>query len=158
MSASCERDVAKGAIAGAVGGLVASFIMTQFQEAVKKPQRRSEDPATVKVANAVSEKVRSRWLTRREKGPAGSAVHYLFGTAMGSLYGAMAEAAPTARMGAGTLFGSVLWFLADEVAVPKFGLSKSPGEYPVENHVSAWASHLIYGMTTDLVRRGLRAI
>ena len=101
---------------------------------------------------------RDRGLSPDEKEPAGSLVHYLFGAAAGGVYGMLAEKTPAAWIGFGTLFGSVLWFLADEVAVPALHLSKSPREYPLSTHSSALASHLVYGATTELVRAGLRAL
>jgi hypothetical protein len=36
------------------------------------------------------------------------------------------------------------------------GLSKPPIKYPVSTHVYALASHLVYGLTAELVRRNLR--
>jgi len=40
--------------------------------------------------------------------------------------------------------------------VPLLGLSKAPTAYPVSTHVYALASHFVYGITTEVVRRGLR--
>ena len=60
---------------------------------------------------------------------------------------------------AGIPFGAALWLAADEIGVPAAGLAKGPAEYPVSKHASALAAHLVYGATTELVRRGLvRAI
>ena len=58
----------------------------------------------------------------------------------------------------GTLFGSALWLAADEIAVPAFGLAKPPREHPASTHITSWASHLVYGLTAELVRRGLHAL
>lgn len=167
MSSNTRTDIAKGALAGAAAGLVASFAMNQFQAALAKvkPQQEEQgqpadedEPATVKVADAVAHRVLDRDLRKEEKDSAGNAVHYAFGAVAGALYGAIAEASTASRLGFGTLFGSVLWFLADEIAVPGFHLSKPPTAYPPSVHASAWASHLVYGITADLVRRGLRAL
>ena len=76
---------------------------------------------------------------------------------MGGLYGALAEIAPIAIIGFGLAFGAIFWVAADEAAVPALGLSKSPTESPLSTHASALASHLVYGLTTDLVRRALRS-
>ena len=40
--------------------------------------------------------------------------------------------------------------------VPVFGLSKSPAEKPLETHVYSLGSHLVYGLTTEVVRRMIR--
>ena len=84
-----EMDLFKGLIAGVAGGLLASFLMEQFQaawsataEAIspseKKPGRKA-DPATVKAANAVSQKLTGRKLPAAYKSAAGEAVHYGIG-------------------------------------------------------------------------------
>lgn len=167
MAQSSEPDYARGALAGIAGGLIASYAMNQFQAALAKTapqaqpagqQAASPEPLAVKVANAVSHKILDRDLSSSEKDVAGEAVHYAFGAAAGAIYGVVAEAAKAPRFGFGALFGSVLWFLGDEVAAPQLGLSKPASAYPASVHASAWASHLVYGITTDLVRRGLRAI
>ena len=60
---------------------------------------------------------------------------------------------PEVTAGAGLPFGTAFWLVADETAVPLLGLAKGPTEYPVSTHVYALASHLVYGLTAELVRR-----
>ena len=168
-----ERDVLKGVVAGLVGGLVASWTMDQFQalwtkvaESVEPSQGSSsskqeskggeQDDATVKAASAISEGVFDHKLTKSEKRIAGPAVHYAFGTSVGGLYGAVAELAPEVSAGVGLPFGAAFWLVADETAVPLLGLSKAPTEYPLSTHVYALASHFVYGLTTEVVRRAVR--
>ncbi len=179
-----EVNVWKGLAAGLVAGLVSSYAMNGFQalwsklsengndsedqksskreaksEGAKnkgaKSEEESED-ATVKTASAISENVFDHRLTKSEKKVAGPAVHYSFGTAMGGFYGAMAEFVPAFTTGAGAPFGAAVWAAADEVALPALGLTKSPTEYPISNHAYALASHIVYGVTTDAVRRLVR--
>jgi putative membrane protein len=178
-----EGDVWKGLAAGLVGGLVASWTMNQFQavwskitEGFEKPHgaqsmkpsegeeasqaseedKEEQDDATVKAARAVSEGIFGHELKDSEKEAAGAAVHYAFGTAVGGLYGAVAELSPEVTTGAGLPFGTAFWLVADETAVPLLGLAKGPTEYPVSTHVYALASHLVYGLTAELVRRAVR--
>ena len=162
-----EMDLFKGLIAGVAGGLLASFLMEQFQaawsataEAIspseKKPGRKA-DPATVKAANAVAQKLSGRKLPAAYKPVAGEAVHYGMGAGSAAIYGALAEVAPIITVGEGLGFGTGVWLLADEVAVPKAGLSKPPKEIPLTTHIYALASHLVYGAITETVRRAVRA-
>ncbi|MBA3886717.1 MAG: DUF1440 domain-containing protein [Acidobacteria bacterium] len=164
---SRERDAWKGLAAGVIGGLVASWTMNQFQALVSalstkdKPKGQSADPgddATVKAASAVSEGIFDHTLTKWEKGVAGPAVHYALGTSMGGIYGVAAELAPSVRAGAGVPFGAVFWLLADEAAVPALGLSKAPTQYPLSTHTASLAAHVVYGVTTEVVRRGARRL
>lgn len=165
----------KGAVAGLLGGLAGSWVMNEFQAAWSKAaeaigdtetnqsqqRQRSEesepDDATVRAAEAIAESLFGRRLTKDEKKVAGPIVHYAFGAMVGAVYGAVAEVEAPATAGYGLTFGTVLWLGADELAVPAFGLSKPPTEYPASVHVYALTSHLVYGVTTDLVRRAVRA-
>jgi putative membrane protein len=161
-----RQSVWKGALAGAVGGLVASWTMNRFQAALARattPAGQSgasseDENATVKAASAISRQVLDRDLTDEEKRTAAPVVHYIFGSTIGALYGVAAEFAPATSSAAGLPFGGALWLGADEVAVPAFGWSKGPSAYPVSTHASALASHLVYGVTLDLVRRAMRTL
>ena len=173
----------RGMTAGLLGGLAASWVMNRIQELQprqpappsgeghgrgetyqthaqsKKRQRSSADAdATVKTAERISDRVFHHELSDREKQIAGPAVHYAYGALIGALYGGMAELLPVVSAGLGMPFGTALWLLGDEIAVPALGLSKPPTEYPAEAHADALASHLVYGLTTDLLRRTLRHV
>lgn len=84
-------------------------------------------------------------------------VHYSFGTLQCIAYAVSLE---LSGKGGGLLtglgFGVALFALADEVAVPELGLSSKPSELPLSSHLSALAAHLVYGMSTEIGRRGLR--
>jgi hypothetical protein len=185
-SARREGNVWKGLAAGVVGGLVASWTMNQFQALWSKlaegeershgaqslqqghPQKgigrelqaegkdEAEDDAAERLANAISVGISDRELTRSEKDAAGTALHYAMGATSGALYGAVAEALPQVTIGAGLPFGVAVWVIADEGIVPAVGLSKSPAEYPLSIHAYSFTSHLVFGLTAELVRRALR--
>jgi len=38
------------------------------------------------------------------------------------------------------------------------GLKKPPTEYPLSEHAYALASHLVYGLTTEMVRGAVRNV
>ncbi len=156
----------KGVAAGALSGLVASFAMNQFQtlwrSAARAVSGSGEQPsggggedATVKTAEAISETVADRRLPEEEKETAGSVVHYGFGTLIGAVYGAASEVIPTITAGSGMVYGAAVWLIADEIGVSAFRLAPLPTETPASSHVSALASHLVYGFVADFTRRTL---
>lgn len=169
-----QSNLWKGLAAGVIGGLAASFVMEQFQalwtklaEGDKQQQnkqqqassgREEDEPANEKAAEAISEGVFDHELTKRERKVAGEAVHYAMGATSGAIYGAMAEVFPEVAVGEGLPFGAAVWLLADDVVVPALGLSKPATAQPVSTHAYALASHLVYGLATDLVRRSVRAV
>jgi putative membrane protein len=170
-----EADILKGLVAGIAGGVLASLVMEQFQalwskaaEVIQrsreagdnnrksKPARKESQPATVKAAESISKNVFGQKLPKAKKKLAGEAVHYAMGTTSGAIYGALAEVSPVTTMGDGLAFGTAVWLLADEVSVPVLGLSKPPTKIPLSTHVYAFVSHLVYGWTTEMVRRAVR--
>ena len=180
-------SVWKGLMAGAVGGLAAAWTMNQFQalwSRLAEGEERShgaqsmqqgtpqhgigrklelrgsddaDDNAAVRAANAVSELVFEHPLTKGEKEAGGAVAHYAMGVGSGALYGALAELVPEATVGTGMPFGVAVWIVADELVVPSLGLSKSPTKYPLETHAYSIASHIVYGLTTEVVRGTVRA-
>lgn len=175
----------KGVAADLVGGLAASWAMNRFQDVWSRlavtngeapDSRRSQralnpdaeqreqqansdaqDDTTVRTASVISERLFQHKLTKSEKKIGGTAVHYTLGTGVGAWYGATAEFAPAVTSGAGLPFGAVFWLVVDEGAVPLLGLSKGPAEYPLSTHLYALASHLVYGLTAEVVRRSVRS-
>lgn len=176
----------KGLVAGTLGGLAASWVMNQFQAALSQFGQSSAKPhgaqaaqpgepnhgvstqlqhagaeeagdnATERAASALAQTFLHEPLTQRQKETGGAWLHYAMGATSGGLYGSAAEFAPQVLSGAGAPFGAAVWLIADEAIVPALGLSKGPTEYPLNVHASALASHLVYGLTTEAVRRAVR--
>lgn len=169
-------DPIKGAVAGAIGGAAGAYTMELFQtwwndmEKAAAPKRRAhavkdgatdkmtDEPATVKVAERVSKKVLDTELPDEAKPAAGEAVHYTTGATIGAVYGFVAEFLPPARMFNGLLMGAIVWWTADNMAVPAQGLGRKPEQTPPSKHAYALASHLVYGFTTELVRSIVRLV
>ena len=119
-------------------------------------QERSEGQNSNELAaQAVGRRVIGRPLTRPELRVAAPLVHYSFGTAVGALYGAYAERQRRPRLLQGVGFGTTLWIVADEVAMPVIGLSRPTTERPVEMHLQAFAAHLVYGVVAELGRAAM---
>jgi Protein of unknown function (DUF1440) len=176
-----DENILKGFAAGLIGGLIASWTMNRFQELwtrlannedrkqsaqaslqksrrVEKQSNNEEQDTTVRAASAISESLFHHKLTESEKKIAGPAVHYSLGTAVGGLYGAVAEVAPEVTASAGLPFGAAFWLLVDEGAVPLLGFSKGPMDYPLSTHVYALTSHFVYGLTVEVTRQIVRKI
>jgi hypothetical protein len=128
-----------------------------WQKSDEQSQPAEQEPATVKVVVAAEEAVLNREPSESDKKIGGQVVHYSFGTAMGLLYGVLADTTPKVRVGGGTLFATSLWLGADEIAVPALKLSGPPADSPMSSHMYGLASHLVYGLTLEGVRRAVLA-
>lgn len=172
MRAPTFSNLIKGTVAGLVGGLAATWVMTQFQNSVPpdtferllgqdsgsdESEEDDSPAATVLAADELSQLVRGRGIPEEQEELAGQLVHYLFGTASGKVYGMAAEVFPEITRGFGLPFGAAFWLTADETMVPALGLSDPPWEHPPAMHLYSLAAHLVYGLTLETVRRAVRS-
>ena len=154
-----KDNVYKGVIAGAIGGLAASWVMTRFQFLLahalgqSDPHEGQDEDSTVKTAEKISSGVLDHELSGKEKKVAGPLVHYAYGTGIGALYGGVAQKRSATVSGFGSAYGAAVWALGDEAAVPALGLGRRPADTPVSQHLQALAAHLVYGVTLEGVRR-----
>jgi putative membrane protein len=158
----------RGLAAGVLGGLVGSWIMTQFHVAIygrgvtdtREPQSHrpvsAQDDATTKTADVIARVTTQRQLSRREKQIGGPAVHYAFGASAGALYGLLSAHTPAVQRGAGVPFGIAVWLVADEVMLPLLRLAKGPRAYPAAVHLEMLAAHIVFGLATDTAMTWLR--
>jgi putative membrane protein len=114
----------------------------------------------MKAAGKIAQLANQR-LSRQPKKGGGTAVHYAFGTALGALYGIARELSPGTLSSmhpvlAGVGYGSAVFVGADEFAVPAWGLSESPKDMPLSSHAYGLASHAVYGLTGELIRKAVR--
>ena len=164
-------------VAGGLGGIAGTWAMNEFQRewtlAVEGPppesaagkhdardwQERDEHQNSNELAaQAAARALLGRALTRAELRTAAPALHFAFGAAMAGLYGGWASRRDGGSVATGLAFGAALWLVADVVAMPVLGLSRPTTRRPLEKHLQALASHLVYGMTTELVRQPCEAI
>ncbi len=164
----------RGVLAGVAGGLVAAWAMNVWSEGpgaalskeLETPEEQEQlasgsdgEDATMKAADALAAAVDGgQHLTHEERAADGPLVHYGFAAVMGGLYGGLAEYLPVVRAGFGTTFGTALFVGGDLLAVPALGFSKPLSAYPPASYANPFTAHLVYGATTELVRRLLRPV
>lgn len=167
------RDPLLSIAVGAGAGLLGAWMMVRVQHALggdddDRPDEHrrhqaspntdgtiADEPATMQAASFASEALTGRPLGERGKEIGGPVVHYGFGAAMGALYGALAEFQPDTTAAVGVPFGVAVWLGADEIGVPLAGFAGKPTDYPLSRHLSALASHVVFGLTLEGVRRTL---
>jgi putative membrane protein len=147
------RSLVKGLVAGLIGGLVATAAKT-MAEKIYPPRTHGEpEPPAV-----LADKLAGHHLTGAEKTAAVEAIHWGFGALTGAAYGALAEFYPSATAKDGAGFGMALASLTHESALPAMGLSAEPDEQTTRERTSEMATHVVYGMVTETVRRVVRKL
>ena len=141
----------KGFLAGAIGGL-AGAAAKAAGEAIYPPRTQGQIAPPAVLLNRMS----SEPLSEEEEEVSVRAIHWGFGALVGGIYGALAEYQPVVTGRAGADFGLALCGMTHVSALPMLGLTESPENQTVREHISEVVTHAVYGVTTELVRRGAR--
>jgi putative membrane protein len=146
-----EKSLVKGLLAGLIGGLVATAAKS-IGEKIYPPRTHGEpEPPEV-----LAEKIAGHELSGPAKAIAAETIHWGFGAGVGAAYGALAEYFPAATAKDGASFGIALATLTHGGALPAMGLSAPPEEQTTREHTSEAATHVLFGIVTELVRRNVR--
>jgi putative membrane protein len=145
------RSLAKGLLAGLIGGLVATAAKT-FAERIYPPRTHGEPEPP----NVLAERLAGHELVGTQKEVATEAIHWGFGALTGAAYGALAEYYPAATTKDGAGFGMALSSLTHGTMLPAMGLGAEPQEQTVRERTSEMATHVVYGVVTETVRRVVR--
>ena len=136
-SAIKDRSLAKGLLAGLAAGIIATAAKT-VAEKIYPPRSRRDPGPTTALAN---------------KSPA-DGIHWAFGMTAGAAYGVLAEFYPAATSREGVNFGMTLLALTHETALP--ALAAPVKAETTREKTSEIASHIIFGLVTETVRRTVR--
>jgi uncharacterized membrane protein YagU involved in acid resistance len=166
------------ALIGLAGGLLGALAMNLFARAVRignhgleaagaapghdrdgrgmqppQAEQCADQDAAVKAGTVAYRAVAGHNPRRAVQPWLGSAAHYGFGAATGLCYALASDRAPALRTGFGTLYGSLVWAIADEGVMPALGLSRGPRQLPLGVHAYALCGHWVYGATLEAVMR-----
>jgi putative membrane protein len=145
-------------VVGVAAGVAAAFAMNLFQLAWSKAVSKPPEPsATQDAAYHLSGTLTGHVASPTGRKILGNVIHYTTGAVLGGVYGLISGVFPTLTFGKGTAFGTAVWATADEIAVPLVGLGPPLGRTDAVDHAYGLASHLIFGLTLDFVRRHLNA-
>lgn len=173
--ARSRPSIWKGAVAGLAGGLVGTVVKSQVEPVLQDLGERLFPPSHAekehpgadvqghpdrmppsKLAQEATDEA-GVTLSRDEKLEAQDAIHWAFGTAAGVAYGVLAEVAD-AEVGFGLPASVALFTGTHGTTLPALGLQADVDQLPRAWWVWELGSHLVYGVTVDLVRRGVRGL
>lgn len=170
-----RNEIVKGALIGAVAGLVGAYVKAQVEPPLQRltehyfpptpaqkkmtgadPIGRQDHMPPAEMVQAAADAT-GHDISKKEKLEAQQVIHYAMGAALGAAYGALAAANPRVAWGAGVPAGAVMYGLTHATAVPATGFQAWPWQLPLAAVLWEAGSHLAFGLTTELTRRGLTA-
>lgn len=141
----------KGLAAGFVAGLAATAAKSIAEKFY--PPRIHGEPEP---SELLTERIAGHPLGHTTELVATESLHWGFGGAAGAFYGALAEFYPAATSKEGANFGLVLMALTHQGILPAMGLSEPTGQQSEREQSSEAATHLIFGVVAERVRRIVR--
>lgn len=112
------------------------------------PQHHPDESATDALGRIAYQKLAGHPPSPRTKKKLSWGVHIGYGLLVASLYGLVRGGRTHHALRDGLLFGSGLWLLGDELAVPLLGLGDKPTAYHPTLHLQTLLAHLGFGAAT----------
>ena len=150
-----NHHVAKGFLAGAIGGLVATGVKS-IAEKIFPPRDPDEDAPPATLANRAAQALAGERLDERQKAIAEQGMHWLFGTLIGGVYGAACELVPDLKQGYGLAFGATVYGVMHQGVLPAADLEEPLPEQEPDEARNEMITHLAYGFVTEVVRDMVR--
>lgn len=153
-------DIIKGAVAGAAATWLMDQATTWMYEHEDPEARQREDDArgdrtAYEVAAERAARMSGVELSKKQRGQAGLAIHWVLGIGAGIGYALLRRRVPAVTAANGLAFGTGFYLVVDEVVNPVVGLTPGPQAFPWQAHARGLGGHLAFGATTELVLEGL---
>jgi putative membrane protein len=153
--ARSSKHIVHGIAAGLCGGIAAGWVMNRLyrRKDLSPASWHGLEPEAVELGLALARATHRRFSSADLRRVA-QAIHYGTAGLMGAVYGGLAAADRRVTLAHGAGFGGAAW-LAGEIVLPAAGVSPPPNRMDVSRHALALASHLLYGVVLESVRRRL---
>lgn len=153
------HETTQRVLTGAAAGLVATVPMTVAMVAMHRqlppPQRYPLPPRRITMRAAGKVGVRSR-MNETHRTAATLAAHFGYGTAIGTLLGALAPRGPGKSAAAGAGFGLLVWAVSYLGLMPALDLHPPATRDTARRNLLMIAAHLVWGATAGVVSDALR--
>ena len=154
-----RRETGQGLLAGAAAGLVATLPMTAAMVAMhgELPARERQPlpPRRITMRAAGKAGVREH-LDEPQRTAATLVAHFGYGTAVGSMLGALAPRGAAKAAAAGATFGLVVWAVSYLGLMPAMGLYPSATRDTARRNLLMIIAHLVWGGTAGVLINALR--
>jgi hypothetical protein len=133
------------ALAGLAAGAAGTGVMTAVQTAYLKATGGESSSTPAEVGKRVIRGVLGREVPEERTEQLNNAMHWLYGTSWGVVYGIAAGGRKASPLRGGLLFGAVVWG-ASLVQLPAMGLSPPVWQMPPSSIAPDLGFHLAYGV------------
>jgi len=148
---SFASSTSRGLISGFIGGLAGTAVKSIVENflPVRKIEQRS---AQIKLVDNLSTKILGSPISVENEALAEQLVNFPFGASIGAAYGYGKKDKDEFRLIDGATLGATTWISTHETSLPLLGLESKPKNIPVRMQANELFAHVLFGITTELVR------
>ena len=148
---SFPASATRGLLAGFVGGLIGSAVKSSVERflPVRKIDERS---AQIKAMDELAIKVTGTPIKLENEKIVEQLVNIPLGATIGAAYGYSKRNKEDVKLIDGAILGATTWASTHETSLPLLGMERSPKKVSVETQASELLVHVIFGITTEVVR------
>ena len=146
-----NSNIARGIISGFLGGLVGSMVKSAAEQFLEV-RKIDEEAAQMTVIDDLSEKITGNQLSGVSEQIAEQFADIPLGASVGAAYGYGKKDNDEINVIDGVILGATTWASTHETSLPMAGIEKAPEDVPVTTQLQELAAHVIFGVTTEVVR------
>lgn len=149
--ASSEGNTTRGLVSGLIGGLAGTAVKAAVERFLDV-RKIDQKTAQMKIIDDLSTKITGSPVNTGNEGIAEQLVRIPLGVSVGAAYGYSKKDETEANILDGAVLGATTWASTHESTLPLIGLQKSDKEIPVKTQLQELFSHVLFGITTEVVR------
>lgn len=144
-------DTQRALISGFLGGLAGTAVKSIIERylPVRKVEQRS---AQIKILDDLSTRITGGPISVENEALAEQLVNFPVGASVGAAYGYGKKDKDELRVIDGVILGGTTWFTTHETSLPLLGLEENPKDIPIKTQANELFAHVLFGVTTELVR------
>lgn len=148
---STTSNTARGILSGVIGGL-AGIAIKSTVELFLDVRKVDQKSAQLKIIDELSIQVTGKTMDINNEGLAEQLINVPLGISVGAAYGYGKQDDYEVNILDGVMLGTTTWASTHETTLPLVGLKKSEEDIPIKTQLSELFSHVLYGVTTEIVR------
>jgi putative membrane protein len=148
---SFPSNTARGLISGFIGGLAGSAMKSVVEQFVHV-RKIDQQSAQIKIMDNFSKKLLGSPIKLENEAIVEQLVNVPLGGTVGAIYGYGKRDKEDVNMLDGAMLGATTWASTHETSLPLMGLEKSPEKVPLKIQASELFAHVVFGLTTEVVR------
>ncbi|MFD0977439.1 DUF1440 domain-containing protein [Salinimicrobium gaetbulicola] len=148
---SYPSNASRGILAGFIGGLAGSAIKSTVERFLQV-RKIDEKSAQIKVMDQLAVKFTGTPIKIENEAIVEQMVNIPLGATVGAVYGYGKRDRQETNILDGVILGGTTWASTHETSLPLMGLDRSPEKIPLKTQLHELAAHVIFGVTTEVVR------